>query len=387
MQEQKNSNEHDQRALTTQKSPVPPKGLPVTEVAEFQARAADAVQQLEEASGSKEMEIIDSMTAVGIHAQRQASQDLELLRVRVGEMMMKEGPSSNISKDLVDLRVTLNQIDPNQVRQESLLRRIVYMVPVGQKPLLRVLERIAVRYEPVSQQVVLMERRLREGRLMLTRDNIELRKLYEQVEAQQSPIQRNAYLGELVMEQLAQILRESQDQRKRERIQGALYDVTMRVQDLRVMEEVHTQLFVSLEMTRQNNTRLGQAVERTLTLATNMVMVGLAIQSALARQSRVLEATQKTREFLGDLLVANAATIKKHTADIGDVYNSPVIALEKISRAHQDLLEAMDIADRLKTEGITAAQVNIAKVVQLTKQLEERSQGLREQQESKSLEA
>ena len=46
-----------------------------------------------------------------------------------------------------------------------------------------------VRYEPVSKQVSMIETRLRDGRAMLTRDNVEMRKLYEQVESQQLPIQ------------------------------------------------------------------------------------------------------------------------------------------------------------------------------------------------------
>jgi uncharacterized protein YaaN involved in tellurite resistance len=73
------------------------------------------------------------------------------------------------------------------------------------------------------------------------------------------------------------------------------------------MEAVHTQYFISIEMSRQNNNRLGQAVDRTLTLATNVVTVGLAIQSALVRQRKVLEATRRTREFLGILVAANAS--------------------------------------------------------------------------------
>ena len=117
-------------------------------------------------------------------------------------------------------------------------------------------------------------------------------------------------------------------------------------------------------------------------------MVGLAIQTALARQRRVLEATQRTREFLADLIVANASTIKQHTAEIGDIYTNPVIAIEKIEQAHNDLIEAMNIADRLKQEGTEVARENIAKLTVLSADLEERSRGLREQhREPKSIEA
>ncbi len=154
------------------------------------------------------------------------------------------------------------------------------------------------------------------------------------------------------------------------------------------MEEVHVQFFVSIEMTRQNNNRLGQSVERTLALGTNIVIIGLALQVALVRERDVMEANRRTREFLGGLIMANAEAIKRHTEEIGDVYNSPVIAIEKIAQAHNDLIEAMDIADRLKQEGIDAARENIAKLSQMSAELTQRSQGLREGAvESQSVEA
>jgi len=79
--------------------------------------------------------------------------------------------------------------------------------------------------------------------------------------------------------------------------------------------------------------------------------------------------------------VANAALVKQHTSEIGDVYKQPVIALEKRTQAHNDLIEAMDIADRLKTEGIEAAREDIVKLRQLTDALVQRNGGLTEQKE------
>ena len=167
-----------------------------------------------------------------------------------------------------------------------------------------------------------------------------------------------------------------------------LHDVAMRVQGLRTMEEVHIQFFVSIEMTRQNNNRLSQSVDHTLTLGGNVVMIGLALQVALVRERAVMEANRGMRDFLGNLVMANAETIKRHTVEIGDVYNNPVIAIEKITQAHNELIEAMNIADRLKQEGIVSARENIAKLTQLSAELEQRSQGMLEQAtETPSIEA
>ena len=375
-------------ALEPKVEPVAPPGITVAESLEFQAKAATAVKQLEAASGGKEMELVDSITAVGAQAQRHAGRELELLRARVGDMMTRGGPGDQISQDLLDLRLALDQINPHELNR-SWLRRLISTLPIVNRfhPLVTRLKKISIKYETVSKQVRIVESSLQDGRMLLTRDNIELRMLYEQVETQQLVILKNGYLGELLMEQLEEALERSDDSAKAARIREALSDVLRRVQDLKLMAEVHIHLFVSIEMTRQNNTRLGQSVDRTLTLATNTVTIGLALQTALARQKRVLEAVQRTREFIGDLLAANAASIRQHTAEIGDIYNSPVVAIEKLTQAHNDLIETINLVEQLKTEGLDTARQNIATLNQMSGKLRERFEGLGERRQAASLEA
>lgn len=361
-----------------------PEGITEEEAQDLRERATSLINQLEEAKGSNALALIDRVTAIGIQSQRRAGTELDLLKTRMADLLTQNGSGAEISKDLVELRLVLNEINPHELSKPGFLRRLFGFLPfVGKLPsLLRILEKIAIRYETVSRQVQIVETKLREGRSMLRRDNIELRKLYEQVEDQQLPIRKSAYMGLHIMQQLSRLLTNIDDPLEEERIQNTLHDVSMRVQDLRTMDEVHTQFFVSIEMTRQNNNRLAQSVDRTLSLASNMVMVGLAIQTALARQKKILEATQRTQEFLGDMILANAAAIKRHTEEIGDVYNNPIVAVEKITQAHNDLIEAMEIANQLKQQGIEFARENIAKLSQLTADLQQRSQGLVEQGEA-----
>lgn len=361
-------------------------GITEEEAADLKARAHAIARQLEEACGSKEMEIIDSVTTLGLQTQRQAASQFGLLQGRLRDAFTQNDSTRRVTADLVELRFALKEIASADWTRRGLLHSLLNALPFRRR-FLRFLEKIAVRYEPVSRQVMVIENRLRQGRMMLTRDNVELRKLYEQVEAQQPAVRKNAYLGERLMQELQTLMERTSEPRKKENIQSALHDVAMRVQDLRTMQEVHSQFFVSIEMTRHNNTRLGQAVERTLTLATNVVTVGLAIQLALARQKRILEATQRTREFLGAMIVTNAETIKRHTEEIGDVYNEPVIAVEKIAQAHDALIEAIESANRLKEDGIASARENISKLSRLAGVLEERFAGTRQLPEGKSLEA
>ncbi|MFM2077246.1 MAG: hypothetical protein RJA49_1136, partial [Actinomycetota bacterium] len=211
---------------------------------------------------------------------------------------------------------------------------------------------------------------------LLTRDNVELRRLYEDVEAQHEAIERQIFLGELLLEELEPVGLASEHPLERERLQTAVHDVAIRVQDLRAMHEVHVQYFVSIELVRQNNSRLGQAVDRTLSMATNVVTIGLAIQAALARQRAVQEATARTREFLGEVITQNADIIRRQTEEIGDLYNQPVIAMDKLVEAHEALLVALDNANRLRETGIQNALRNVDQLTALTRGLSEQVHGV-----------
>ncbi len=371
--------------------PLAPRDMSDDEGETLRKRAEKLVELLAGATGSNEMELMDNVSHVGTQAQRSSAAELDLLRRRVGDLLTEKEADKEISGNLVDLRITLGQINPDQLSKPGTLRRLLGVAGfVGRTtPALQILQKIAIRYEPVTRQIEIIEAKLREGRMMLTKDNVELRYVYEQIEAQQFPLQKNAYLGELLMAELHKLLERTDEPLKAERVRNALHDVSVRVQDLRTMEQAYAQFFIGIDITRRNNTRLGQAVERTLTVATNVVMVGMVIQAALTRQKQISQATERTRAFIGDMLAANAKAIKRHTEEIGEVYNNPVIALEKISQAHDDLLVAMDMAARIKQEGIESARENIAKLSLMSAQMQQKVGGLPEpgEIESKSIEA
>ena len=68
------------------KEPLVPKGISDKESQDLKSRAIGLVKQLEDASGSEQLELADSITNLGIQAQRSAGTELDLLRTRVGEM-------------------------------------------------------------------------------------------------------------------------------------------------------------------------------------------------------------------------------------------------------------------------------------------------------------
>ena len=357
-------------------SPAPPATMTVDEVELAQRQAIQLVQSVRDSRGSRQLAVLDEVSTVGVTSQRNAGRQLELVKTRMATLLDAGGSSRDVANGLIDLRVALDKISPH-VASKSLWSRTVGALPgMRNNALVRALKKVALRYESASKQIVVIETNLTQGRTLLSRDNVELRRLYEDVETQQDAITRQIFIGELLLAELDQLAKETSEPMERERITSAVHDVAMRVQDLRAMQEVHTQYFVSIELSRANNTRLVQAVDRTLTMATNVVTVGLAIQSALARQRSVQEATQRTREFLGEMVAINAAAIKQQTEEIGNLYNEPVIAMDKLVQAHRDLLAALDEASTLRERGIQTARHNIDQLTNLTRELSEHVTGL-----------
>ncbi len=364
-------------------TPAPPRTMSIDEVDDARRQAAELALGVRESRGSKQLAVLDEVTSVGMVSQRNAGRQLELVKTRLAVFLNEGGASKSVATDLIGLRVALDRINPNLERSGLFSRTIGALPFLRNSAMVRSLTKIALRYEPVSQQIAVIESKLREGRSLLARDNVELRRLYEDVENQQEVIENQAFLGELLLHEFSRLTADITDPIERDRIQSAEHDVATRVQDLRIMQEVHVQYFVSIELTRQNNNRLGQAVDRTLSLATNVVTIGLAIQSALVRQRAVKEATERTREFLGEMITQNAAAIRQQTEEIGDLYNDPVIAMDKLAQAHNDLIASLDIASRLREQGISTSRKNIAELTVLTKELSERVDGLEPDDESR----
>lgn len=96
---------------------------------------------------------------------------------------------------------------------------------------------------------------------------------------------------------------------------------------------------------------------------------------------------QRTREFIGNPLASNAASIRQHTAEIGELYKGPLVSIEKLTQAHNDLIEAINLVDRLKTEGIEATRSNIIELNKLSSDLHRRTQVLPELKQAPSPEA
>ncbi len=357
--------------------PVEPSGLTPEDKAEVEGQVSSLVKSVDE--NSEERVVVSEMEKIGLEAQIESARRMELLKGRVGDLLKDvDGEGSPIPSGLVELRTRLDEINPHKLSAPGWFGRLIGKTPAIGKAL----KKIAVRYEEVNTQIDVIVNSLREGEDQLLRDNSELDELYDRIKEQQHIIQKNAYVGEMLMKKLEELLSATEDPAKRQRVEAALNAVAIRTQDLRTMEQVNQQFFVSIDMTIANNKMLSHSIRRTLTVTTNLITVGLSIQAALVKQKKVMEATKATQEYAADILTANAASIKQHTKTIGNMYKDPVIALDKVKQAFDDLMTSMDELDRVKREGVASAKEGINELNQLSAKLAPKVKSLEETRKS-----
>lgn len=348
--------------------PQVPATLPPEAVSDIQSKALTISNEFE--TKSQDREFMNGLMNLGSEAQQNASRKLELLKGKVGTLLNDlDGEGAKIPKDLVDLRMMLDKINPHKIEKKGFFSKLLGKVPgVGDR-----LKEIAVRYESVQTQIDIIVNNIRDGRDTLIRDNISLEQLYDDVKFQQVAVQKNAYLGELLIAELEKRVAAATDPVLKQKLEMALHAIAMRVQDLRTMEQVNMQFFVSIDLTTNNNHLLAQAVDRTLTVTTNVITVGLAIAAALANQKRTMEATKATQEYAGNILASNAAAIRQQTSEIAQMYNSPVLALEKVQKSYDDLMAAMDEVEKVKRQGIETAKKGMSQLSDMSQSLAQKA--------------
>jgi uncharacterized protein YaaN involved in tellurite resistance len=268
----------------------------------------------------------------------------------------------------------MDQLNPHLVQQSAVARMVSKIPVIG--PMVVAswtnshLREIGTRYQSLRDQVDAVMRSLYSNKDVILQDNISLSTLYERVQRAHQGVVRSIQLGEYVKTKLVAMRDGTANAPEKETFDLLVNRVNVRIQDLRTMEQVDLQEAVSMNMTVTNNMDLADAIERTVTVVRPLMVVGLAIQAALANQRRAIEAVKSTQDYAGQLLVANAEAIERQTQEIGDLTQNASVALTKVEEAYHKVLGAIDKADEIRRKGSAAAESASAKLKQMSETLQ-----------------
>ncbi len=311
-------------------------------------------------------EIIENPDKFGLEEQREISSKISALEKKI-VFYAKDESTKPITDRLITLQEKLEELNPAYYEKAPLWKKILGLVPQGDK----LIRYIAERYETVKDYVEKIMMSLEDAKDQILRDNIELENLQKELKEYQKELEEKIEIGKKAIEEIKKKLENTTDKLEKERLENALFILSTRLQDLQTMLQATIQFLVSIQKTLTNNKMLLSSLERTTSITRTVLMVGLAIRGALLNQRRAIETVKATQEYTAELLKDNAEAIKSQTGEIEKLYTEPVIAMKKLEEAYNTLLSAITDYERIRKEGIKVAQENIQKLEEMNKTLAE----------------
>ena len=276
--------------------------------------------------------------------------------------------ASEVSKSLLDLRHTCEDLDP--ARQGDLFgrKRLLGVLPFGAGDRIR---DYFDKYRSSQSHLNKIIESLYSGQDQLRRDNAaiigEQQRLWDMNERLRQYIYLGQQLDAKLSERVARL--ESTDPDRAAALkQDMLFYVRQKVQDLSTQLAVGVQGYLALDLLRKNNLELIKGVDRATTTTVSALRTAVIVAQALGDQKLVLDQISALNTTTENLIVSTSAMLHDQSARVNEQAASSTISLDKLQTAFRNIYTTMDEIDSFKLKAldnmattITALEGEIAK--------------------------
>ncbi len=267
------------------------------------------------------------------------------------------GETAVISNGLVQLRQTIDKLDPS--RQGNLLspRRILWLIPFGSK-LLAYFDK----YRSAQTHLNAIIESLNRGQDELQKDNAAIEQEKQNMWALMQKLEQWVYLGKQLDQALtAKIatLEASDPAKAKIAKEEILFAVRQKVVDLLTQLAVNGQGYLALDLIRRNNVELIKGVDRATTTTVSALRTAVMVAQALANQKLVLDQITALNTTTGNIIEGTSRLLKENTARINEQASSSMIKIEQLQRAFQAVYDTMDAISDYKVKALDSMQQTV----------------------------
>ena len=260
------------------------------------------------------------------------------------------GETAVISNGLVELRQTIERLDPS--KQGDLLspRRLLGIIPLGNR-LLGYFDK----YRSAQTHLNAIIESLNRGQDELQRDNASIEQEKQNMWALMQRLQQWVYLGKQLdqaVEAKARALESSDPARAKLVKEEVLFAVRQKVTDLLTQLAVNSQGYLALDLVRRNNVELIKGVDRATTTTVSALRTAVIVAQALANQKLVLNQITALNTTTGNIIEGTARMLKEQSGAISEQASSATIHIEQLQRAFDDVYATMDAISEYKVKAL-----------------------------------
>jgi uncharacterized protein YaaN involved in tellurite resistance len=315
---------------------------------------------------------------IGSSAQKKMASANDLMKGNVNSLLKGLDGKSPAGEKLLELRSTMDQLNPHSLHNAWWFSWMPNTIKR------KAVSRFVRQYQPMQNHLDAIFNGLRNGKDDLLESNLALEQQYNEIAAAKKEIESEIYIGELFIQQVDAQDAETpaEDIQEKQKFATVKNQAMRRIRDLRTMEQASVQFFISIDQTIATNSLLDESIDSALTVGPMVMNNALRIQAALAQQETIKDAVQQFQAGLGDMMAQNAGSIEKAAQEVGDLYNNPVIALQKMEEGFDKLMSAVKIANDTMSTSTAKARETSDRLADMTAQLSPVADGMRDARSS-----
>jgi len=339
------------RAVSATAAPKMAPQVPEAALAGLDAKVEgylDALLMAESKSPQFETKAADVRTMGDDDIRRAAESSNRLLRAPVkalSEGGLNEG--SKVSRTLLDLRRTVEDLDPGQARGA---RKVLGMIPFGDK-----ITDYFRKYQSAQSHLDSILHALQSGQDELQRDNVALNLEKQNLWDSMGRLNQYVYIAERLDARLtAQIatLEASDPEKATVLKQDVLFYVRQKHQDLLTQLAVSIQNYLAIDIVIKNNLELIKGVDRASTTTISALRTAVIVAQALGNQKLVLDQITALNTTTSNLIQSTSEMLRDNSVKIQEQAAAATIGLPQLQAAFQNIYQTMDAIDTFKVQAL-----------------------------------
>jgi uncharacterized protein YaaN involved in tellurite resistance len=269
---------------------------------------------------------------------------------------------SDISRALVDLRTTVEKLDPSSQGDLFAPRKLLGLIPFGNR-----VNEYFDQYRSSQSHLNAIVETLKRGKDELLRDNAAIEQEKVNLWALMERLEKYIYLGKKLdsaLDAKAKALDGTDAQRARVVREELLFYTRQKVTDLLTQMAVNIQGYLALDLLRKNNFELIKGVDRATTTTVAALRTAVMVAQALINQKLVLDQISALNTTTGNMIETTSEMLKKQTGEIHLQAASSTIEVEKLRKSFENVYQTMDAIADFKSRSLESMQKTVESLSQ-----------------------
>jgi uncharacterized protein YaaN involved in tellurite resistance len=265
--------------------------------------------------------------------------------------------SSPISKGLIDLRNTVESLDPT--KQGDLLspRKLLGVLPFGNK-----IKAYFDGYRSAQSHLNAVIETLYRSKDELQRDNAAIEQEKANMWSLMQKLEQFVYLGKKLdaeVETRLAALETTDPNRAKILREDVQFYTRQKVQDLLTQMAVNVQGYLALDLIKKNNVELIKGVDRATTTTVAALRTAVIVAQALANEKLVLDQVRALNSTTTSMIESTSVLLKQQSAGVYEQASSATVDVDKLKNAFTNIYEAMDSVATYKAAALGSMQKTV----------------------------